>query len=368
MKKNRNSNIEILRIVSIFLVILSHFNVHGNYMVTNPYNININYLLKNIFTTGCFANSIFIIIMGYFMVKSSPNYKKIIKLILDMVFYSYMIGLICISLGLIEINKDNLIKILFPMIYGNWFCVYYIALYMFIPILNYLMNKIEKKDLKKYLILVFTFFSIITTITDNAYMLSNFATFILLYMIGAYISLYIDYELNKKRLYITTIILFTISLSTVAILYFTGIYLKKMNLVVYCNRYILGNSSFFVIIPSIFLFLSFKNTKMNNKKYINYISSSVLGIYLIHDNFIIRNIIWNIIVPNTVFFDKPYFFIFSLLKIIIIFIICLIIDKIKIRLFDNILKKTSSIIEKSLKKTYLKLISLIDYIFKFFKI
>ena len=351
--KKRDSNFELLRILAMLAVILSHFNLHGNFNNVDIYNFNINYLITRIFTVGCFANCIFILITGFFMIKSNVNYKKIISLIIDMVFYSCIIYLILILCGKVTFNKADLIKVLLPVFYGNWYCIYYVIFYLFIPIMNYVINSISKEKVQKLIFLIFMLFSVITTFTNNIYLFSNFTVFVLLYFIGAYIRLYMNQRLNIKNIIICIILSLMITLSTVVLQYILGVHLHISKMVTSSHHFIVCNFSFFVIVPAIFIFLLFKDLNIKYNKYINYISASVLPIYLIHENFLLKNIIWNEIFPNKMFINQFYFIFFAILKVLIVFVTCLMIDKLKKLLFENMQEKLCDKLYLIFEKVYL---------------
>ena len=67
-------------------------------------------------------------------------------------------------------------------------------------------------------------------------------------------------------------------------------------------------------------FLNFKY----NSNVINIIAGSVLGVYLMHDNKLMREIIWTKISPNVDYLHFPYFH--SIIKVVLIFVVFAMID------------------------------------------
>ncbi len=325
----RKTNFELLRVVAILLIITSHFCVHSNNQIyiQNPFKFSINHLLTIIFTTGCIANNIFILITGYFMVNKEINKKKIISLILDMEFYSIVIYLILTITGMIK--NISPIKSILTIFYGNWFCIYYIILYIFIPYLNHLINTLTKEKLKKLILTILILVSIVPTFID-VWGFSGHDIFILSYLIGAYIKKYMNKPIETKK--IKAILIYTITLLTICIIsiYTIGIRYKILPFTKDLpQKYICSNNSIFVIIIAICIFLLFKNKKIKYNKYINKISTTSLGIYLIHDNYLLKDIIWNKITPISLYITKWYFPFYAIIKILTIFVICFIIVRIK---------------------------------------
>ena len=135
--KEKNSSIEFLRIVSMIFIIIYHYSIHGGFDDITYNNLSLNNLFLQILLfggkIGCY---LFMFITGYFMINGRMNYKKIFKLILELEFYSLVIFFI-FNYGLGKhYSKKDWVRNLFPIIYGNWFVVNYIMLYLFIPFIN----------------------------------------------------------------------------------------------------------------------------------------------------------------------------------------------------------------------------------------
>ena len=354
-KKQRQSNFELLRIIAIIMIIMCHYYGHGGGSESEK-----NLILKTIFGCfGCIANNIFLLITGYFLVKSNVNYKKIIKLILEMFFYSIVIDIIFYGFKIVPFDIKNFAKSLLPIIYGNWFCVYYIILYLLIPYINMFVRKIKKEDFRNCLITLIFLISIIPTITNNGWKVENHSLFILSYCLGAYIRLYPIkiFDNNKFNIKILIIILLLCSLGVSTFVLIGKI--LNIDFFIHNARYFMqGNYSIFNIMMALFIFFIFKNINVKSNL-INEIASSVLGIYLIHDNDVIRNWLWNVFFPNAKYINSNLFFLHMIIKVIVIFSTCLIIDKIRIFLMKDFEEKfINKLYEKyyEIKNYYIKLI------------
>lgn len=349
-KKERDSNFEILRILAMFFIILFHFNVHGN-LDSNEGNI-INSFLKDFLSFGMMANYIFIILTGYFMVDSKVNYKKIIKLIIEMCFYSILIFLIFTVINNFHFEWQVAIKSLFPFFWGNWFLIYYILLYLMIPYLNKFINSISKSTFFKLIILLLFIFSLIPTLTNNAWGSTNHELFLLCYFIGAYIKKYYYDQFTKKH----TILLIIFNFLLMGIILFisktVGYNLEIQKLIDDGNYLIVSSFSIFNIIGAVLLVILFKNINIGRNKFINKVSASILGVYLIHDNVMVRNWLWNEFYPNITYYDSYYFILFAFIKVIVVFIVCLLIDQIRICIFSKVENYVANYIYKFFDKIY----------------
>jgi len=91
----RNSAIELLRIIAMLFIVLSHFCVHSNFNLSQmPFSFN-----KTILQWGALGNlgvDIFMIISGFFLCKSKLKTKSISKLLTQVWFYSVFLFFIAV--------------------------------------------------------------------------------------------------------------------------------------------------------------------------------------------------------------------------------------------------------------------------------
>ena len=345
-KVQRKSNFELLRIFAILMVILSHFNVHSGFseQISDPFSFNFNYLLTNILSIGCFANAIFIIITGYFMVKSKIKPKKILGLLVEMYFYSLGIALVFYLMSPEKFaSTANWKSILLPFPFGNWFTVFYIALYVIIPLLNKFIGSIKEKTIKKIILIYVPVAFIVSQLIKPfplSFSITNMSAFVGLYLIGAYIRL-AKFEVSRKKvlaILFTTLILY---IATITSSYILSIVARNQVIFSIGRRFIFENTSIFVAAIGTMLFLLFKDIDLKYNKTINTIAASVLGIYLIHDNGLVSRLIWHEIIPvNINNIDLINLCIIALLKVAVVFVVCVIIDQIRIFIFSGKLYNT----------------------------
>ena len=106
-KRLRQSNIELLRIVSMIMIVAHHFSVHGNFKFPID-TLTVNRLWTQFIQMGGkIGVDIFVLISGYFLVSSVTIKKeKVIKLWLQIFTYS-----VVLFLGLAQIPKTFIITI-----------------------------------------------------------------------------------------------------------------------------------------------------------------------------------------------------------------------------------------------------------------
>lgn len=331
--EKRSSNLELLRIISMLMIIAHHFAVHGGFnIVEKEFGIN-KIIIQILSSGGKFGVNLFVLITGCFLINSKFNLKKLIALIIQNLFYSVIILLVFSIFPLeITIGIKKIIKSFFPIIYSlNWFITVYIILYIFTPFINKFINIISKQEYLKLIFLLITLCSFIPTFSLGNLAFSELSWFLMLYLIGGYFKLYPNNYTEKVLFNFMYGILFYLLICISFIVFdFLGI---KYYFFVKGAVYFAGQKSFPLLISSIGIFLGFKNLKIKNMKVINKIASTTLGIYLIHDNFLVREFLWlKFFKVYEHFYDKNLLF-YSFKIIFLVFISCMMLDFIRQFLF-----------------------------------
>ena len=345
VKNKRNSSLELLRIICMVFIILYHYVLHGVHIK----DINNLPLFNGVLTSimligGRLSCDVFVLITGYFLIKQKINIKKLIKLLIKIFIYSVGIYIILRCLNLVKTDFQTLKEQLLPIIYGNWFVKYYVIIYILSPFLNKMINGLDKTSHFRLICILIIVWSIIPTFTEFTWSFSSIDAFLVMYLIGAYIRLYPRENKNNN----TNVIILLVG---VALLMIISIFIAyKMPPFENAEDFFYKLNNFFMVMVAIYLFKVFENIQFVNKP-INYIASSVLGIYLIHDNKIMRPVIWGRIYNNMNYINSKYYIIHVAIKTVCIFIICLIIDKIITKILDvTIYKMIDKLNFKELKE------------------
>ncbi|MDO4963491.1 MAG: acyltransferase family protein [bacterium] len=344
MNKERKSNIELLRIFSIFLIICFHYVYYSEYSYTN---LDLqSYIIKCILFCGELGCNLFLLITGYFYDKNKLTFKKVLKLILEVYFYYYISLFISFRLDLVDIHNTNeLIKLFFPLtnplIY--WFVTAYFLLLLFVPYLNTTINNIDKSMHKQLIITSLIVWSIIPTVygilfnySEKGFFFNRFIWAVILYFIGSYIRKYNFNFINTNKKLIRTFII-TSSIMIFSIYFFDKNYDFFNSIGTNEVAYLWTPNNIFMIILSICVFNMF--LKINIKsKIINIISSTTLGIYLIHDG-PLSKLIWDTLFKTKYYINSDYPIINILFASFTILIICVLIDLIRQSLEDITINK-----------------------------
>lgn len=90
-RSSRNSSIELLRILSMFAIVMHHYALKGTFD-WNPYNPKYSGAIKvNLFLHyfGKLGVVLFVMIGAYFLCEKQFNFRRPINLIVTTVFYSF---------------------------------------------------------------------------------------------------------------------------------------------------------------------------------------------------------------------------------------------------------------------------------------
>lgn len=299
--KKRNIGLDGLRIISMIMIVFLHYLGKGGLLdienTSNLYHI-IYYFIEAL---SIIAVNCYVLISGYFLIKSKFKWKKVLQLWLETLFYSVFIYIVIVVLGLKEMDVKGIIKSIFPVLTkGYWFIGIYLVMYILSPFINKLINSLDKKEYQKLIIILLICFSIISILPDE-YTLDTshgygIIWFICLYLIAGYIRIYgipKKFKVNKNFYFLIIYFIFAI-LVTIGMLVsdfvgnFLGIGISREKFIQYNN--------IFVLMESIALFMFFKQLNIKNIKIIKiveFIAPLTLAVYLIHEQSQLRTVLYN---------------------------------------------------------------------------
>ena len=352
----RNIGIDALKILSMFMIVILHILGQGGILATLPQfsmRYNISWLLEImcLCSVNCFA-----IASGYLSADRQYTYKGIINLWLQVIFYSLVLIGIMKFVTPETINYTYITKAFLPtMAHSYWYFTAYFGLYLFMPLLNIIIDKTPKMVLFSSLFFILSFTSIGGLFNSNfLWEAGGYSTIwlMIMYLIGGMVK---KYKIRSKDC-LRNIFYFLIFcginffLKLVIEKFFSGtLYLGNLN-------YTLVNyTSPFLVLASIHLFMFFEQyvpKKKINKKVIVFFAPLSFGVYLIHTN----AAIWENVMKNNFIFITNYlsfkFVLLIFMSAILIFVGCAFIDYFRIKLFkicrlnilvDKIEKKINSI-------------------------
>ena len=337
-RKKRNSNIELLRMMMMLVIIIHHFAVHGivepmelaqSVTVANfswPY-----FLVQLVGWGGNMANDVFMLITGYFMVVSGVHYKRIVRLMLRMFFYAWLIaGLFLVfkvDAGNWDYYRPLLIRSTVPIWFGlNWYVCCYILFSLFVPFLNPFLRGLAPRHYLRLLGLTFALYVVMPLLHGTNFLGgARMVEFFLLYAAGGFLRLHL---LTRER-FLSHRLWRRVLLTLVGGLLLSMVAFDLLGILTQQDRF-LRHAWYLVplfnapIAVALFLFVRTRSAFFSAR--INFLAGSVLGIYLLHDNLLVRGWLWNELFPNQELLLSPYFPLLYAAKVLAVFGVCLAID------------------------------------------
>ena len=351
--KKRNIGLDSLRIISMIMIIFLHYIGKGGLLNIENTGNNYHAIYYFIEALCIIAVNCYVLISGYFLVKSKFKWKKVLQLWLETLFYSIVIYVVIVVLGLKELDIKGIIKSLFPIITKEyWFINIYLVMYILSPFLNKLINKKNKKEYQKLLLIIIICFSIIS-ILPAAYTLDSsrgygIIWFTCLYLIAGYIrinNIPEKLKLNKNFYFLLIYFIFAIIVTRgMLLLDYIGNAFGKENL----REKFLQYNNIFVLIESIALFMYFKQLNIKSRKLIKvieFIAPLTLAVYLIHEQSQLRTVLYNKILHTEICYHNPYGIFIAIGSVLAIFITCIVIEFIR----QKILKNVKKLLKKKIK-------------------
>lgn len=338
LNNTRNSNIELLRIFSMFFIVLHHCITASGFPLDDFFSWN-KFLAQVFAFGGKVGVNIFVMISGFFLINTRFRLRRLVKLIFCIQFYAVAILVFAGIKDLDTFTDTNIFKSLIVIGSTNWFAHYYLILYLFSPFINAMYNNISKQLYIIFLILGGMFWFIIPTIFQYiqiAYIpsfgFSNLILFVYLYGVGAYIRRYIsDNVLKYKYIFII------IGSGMYIAIYFLIDVLENNHLYILGNKFAFAfdDRNLFFLLISLGIFLLVISKRGIYNRYINIIASTTFGIYLIHDNILFREFLWRTIFHSQKYFYESYFILYLLTISLIVFICCSLIDYFRMNFIES---------------------------------
>ena len=158
----RNANIELLRIVSMVLIVLFHFSVHGTWPEGGP--LASDTAVEMLSFGGKLGVNCFVLITGYFMVHGHLKVQSLLRVMLQTWFYSFAILAISAIAQPDLVTPERLREAVTPITSGEyWFITCYLALMVASPFLNVLYRNLGDSGRRSLMVIGFVVLSAIPT-------------------------------------------------------------------------------------------------------------------------------------------------------------------------------------------------------------
>ena len=280
-KQPRQSNFELLRILSMLAIVFFHYSC-WIFDYLDLQGGSINYVLYwSTRLLGQLGNSIFVLISGYFMVKTEFSLRRVLRMWAEVMFYSLSLLVLRVLLGWRPTGMQ-LYHLLAPTVAGQYaFMTYFIILSLFAPFLNKMLHTLTRDELRRLNILMFVIFGVLGSVLPGGFApFTWLGTFIFLYCLAGYLRLYPDsFAFFRRPSRSFAAVALVVALQLVWI-YLCGILGARFGFM-HPDRFA-DMRTVPQMVLSLFLFLGFAQLRIPHSRAINRVASGVLAIYLIH--------------------------------------------------------------------------------------
>lgn len=208
IQKQRQSNIELLRLFAMFLIITIHANFFAlgrptpSLLEAHPIVTGLRYVLQSTCIIGV---NLFILISGYFGIRT--RLKSILGFLFTVLFYALLMlaivaGYHLLTTGHTGIGWEKALSCLRIITKYNWFVPAYLGLMLLAPILNAFVEKASRHELGLFILCFGTLSVYVGFFAEAAPDYGHghsILQFMLIYLIGRYLKLYPSILNRRER-------------------------------------------------------------------------------------------------------------------------------------------------------------------------
>lgn len=354
--KKRNTGINLFKLFSMFMIALLHVlgmgGITGAAAGTSSYYPV--YLMQN--AAFCAVNC-YALVSGYLMLGKKIKPLRITELWFEVFFYSVSISAIMMIVYRDLFSARNIVYAVTPIISNQyWYMTSYFMMYLFVPMMNKFADAANKKVFTATIVVILVLTTGSLMIKQDGFRLNDGYSpiwLMIMYLVGAYMK---KFNVGAKMKKWLALLLYVISSLCSFIL---CVFSKKLLKIMLGNDIsYLSYTSPFVVLSAIFLFIFFSKLKFGKKteNLINYITPAALGVYLIHTHPLVFNKLMKDIAMPLVNHGTAAMIFGSVAMALAVFIICIVIDLLRIQLFrliriNALCKKLDGVFNSKKKKT-----------------
>ncbi len=313
VSKFRNSNIELLRIYSMFFITFGHL---WQYQFADASFIPL-------WLRGCIGIGkvdCFVFITGYFLVhKTAFSLDRYFKILFQIMFYNMVITTVFACVGIAP-WRDVLISAnpLLPSKFNAWFTTQMLGLVLIQPFLSRFIKLLSKRQ---YQVLLLSLYLLTTTLIPGFPLGELYSSptrlswFITLFFTGGYMRLYMPSYNGKVVL----------SMAIILSMIWSYCWLRIPEIKI-------GNDSLITFIVAILIMMVTLKISIGTVRWINFVAGSTYAVYLIHTNCYLREVLGEMMIYYQ---DMGYTFNFfvGIFTVFLMFVAFIAIDQIRILIF-----------------------------------
>lgn len=207
--KKRMVSIDLLRIMSMMMVVMLHYLGKGNLLpqVTGSMTVN-GYVAWGMESLAIVAVNVYMLISGYFLVESGFKPGRLAELICQVLFYTILVPVVLVALGIISTDRFGiyyLLQTVLPVqMQQYWFMTAYVIMYLLSPVLAVAAKTLKREQLRNTVIALLLFFAVSKSVLPFQLEVDakgyDALWFITVFLVAAYMRLYgIEFFTKKEN-------------------------------------------------------------------------------------------------------------------------------------------------------------------------
>ena len=316
-KTARSSNLELLRILCMLLIIGDHITGQGGIADYSTLPSSFAFCL-----IGCgsrIACSVFILIGGWFLCEQPYKTRRPLSLWLSLWLYTVPVTLLCKLTGM-DVSFGALRWAAFPASTRQlWFISDYLLLLLCVPLLNRVLRGLSRPAHRGSLAVLAVPLLIYPTVFGGDGVVSDTAwMFLYEYLLVAYLRRYLDNRLtrllqNRAAALALGVGLPLANTAVRAVLETRG--LTDGKAFQYISYYRTALGALPNLLAALALFYLFKSLDLGHRRWINALSGTTLGVYILHQVPAFRDFLWNGILQTQAHHGSVGYTLFAILAV-----------------------------------------------------
>ena len=289
--KKREVKFELLRILCMYMIVIGHCLFHGRVTAKLGYG-TVNYFLDYLVQAFSVVHvNTFVMIGGYFAIDKAFQASRLGKLWKQVAFYSILICLLnAVTIG---VTRMDVVKAIFPISAKTyWFASVYMGLLVLMPFVSMVAARMTRRQYQ-YLLGALTLF---LSVNHMIFRVDTYGTFsgrelpwfIFLTLLAGYVKLHTKEDRHYAWYGFAGYVV-----SSLAVLASVYLSVKTHQEDI---GYFLNYNSPLALLGTLALFVCVRNLPWKESKLdrvILKVAGAAFGVYLIHDNYLIRYLVWD---------------------------------------------------------------------------
>ncbi|WP_348523788.1 acyltransferase [Demequina litorisediminis] len=281
-----------LRIVAMIAIVAHHYTVHGG-VQDHTASAGTAIVLSSIGAFGKWGVDVFVLVSAFFMDRTPRRGKSLSSVYSQVLPVSWLILLTAAIVG-IHLSPRDIQKGLFPVVFGEyWFVTSFVVLVLIAPYLSMVADALTGRQHRRLLLAGIALWSVLT-LTDGVRLeISNLAWFALLYLMAAYVR---RYPLpGDARLWGTVTIASAVLLATLPPLLASALIARGSApaTVGWAMDVYASAESPLAVASALAIVVWATKARPWASGVVNYWAAAAFGVYLIHDNPLVRRFVWD---------------------------------------------------------------------------